>query len=82
MVTHLEDGAADIGGGGIIGQLYHKLLEEVDDDSGGDDLPALGQDLTDPQGGCGAHQGLRVLQQALTYYKQTHRNRQERASED
>lgn len=63
--SHLKDRAPDIGGAFVSRQLCHQLLQEVCDDRGRKELPALGQDLAHSQRSIGAHSGMRVIQEAL-----------------
>lgn len=64
-ISYLENWAADIRGAAVSRQLHHQLLQEVCDDCRREELPALSQDLTDTQGGSGAHSGMRVIKKCL-----------------
>lgn len=64
--VYLEDGAADIRRAAVGRRLHHQLLQEVGDDGRREELPALGQDLTDAQDGGGSHARMRVVEECLS----------------
>lgn len=65
-MVYLEDRAADIRRAAVGRHLHHQLLHKVGDDGRREELPALGQDLTDAQDGGGSHARMRVVKECLS----------------